>query len=60
MPIGGAGARNISPRVGHLHITLDDLPWQWADYSQSYTVILDNLPRGEHIRGLGGGLVGPG
>src|SRR5215207_1155664 len=26
----GAGALNSSPRVGHLHITVDDLPWWWA------------------------------
>jgi hypothetical protein len=48
MPIGGAAARNVSPRIGHLHITVDDLPWAWADYGQSDTVILINLPRGEH------------
>ncbi len=48
LPVGGPGARNLSPRVGHLHITLDDLPWQWADYGQSNTIILVNLPRGEH------------
>ena len=46
--VGGASARNISPRVGHLHITLDDLPWQWADYGESSTVILVGLPPGEH------------
>jgi len=34
--------------VGHLHITLDDLPWQWADYGGSNTIILVGLPRGEH------------
>ena len=32
IPVGGSAARDISSRVGHLHITLDDLPWQWADY----------------------------
>ncbi|HEY5755899.1 MAG TPA: DUF6130 family protein [Steroidobacter sp.] len=48
LPIGGPGAREVSPRVGHLHITLDDLPWQWADYGQSNTIILVNLPKGEH------------
>jgi hypothetical protein len=37
----------VSPRIGHLHIT-DDLPWQWADNGQSTTIILVNLPRGEH------------
>jgi hypothetical protein len=48
VPVGGTSARGISPRVGHLHITLDDLPWQWADYGGSNTVILVGLPRGEH------------
>jgi hypothetical protein len=48
MPIGGPAATSVSPRVGHLHITIDDLPWQWADYGQSNTIILVNLPRGEH------------
>lgn len=48
VPVGGAAARDISPRVGHLHIALDDLPWQWADYGGSNTVILVGLSRGEH------------
>ena len=48
VPVGGAAARDISPRVGHLHVTLDDLPWQWADYGGSNTVILVGLPHGEH------------
>ena len=26
----GTGALNVSPRVGHLHIHFDDLPWLWA------------------------------
>lgn len=48
MPLGGAEASKLSPRVGHLHITIDDLPWFWADYGQSNTIILGGLPRGEH------------
>ena len=48
LPIGGAAATKVSPRVGHLHITGDDLPWAWADYGQSDTIILVNLPRGDH------------
>ena len=48
LPVGGAAARDVSPRVGHLHITVDDLPWQWADYGQSNTVILVGMPRGQH------------
>src|SRR5687768_13500888 len=31
VPVFGAGARYVSPRVGHLHVTVDDLPWHWAD-----------------------------
>ena len=48
LPLGGPAARNVSPRVGHLHITVDDLPWQWADYGQSNTIILVGMPGGEH------------
>ena len=48
LPLGGAAARDVSPRVGHLHITVDDLPWQWADYGQSNTIILIAMPRGQH------------
>ncbi len=48
LPLGGEIAGKVSPRVGHLHITLDDLPWFFADYGQSSTIILGGLPRGEH------------
>jgi hypothetical protein len=48
LPVGGAAARNLLPRVGHLPITVDDLPWQWADYGNSNTIILVGMPRGEH------------
>ena len=27
VPVFGAGALNVSPRLGHLHVTVDDLPW---------------------------------
>src|SRR5215213_11740813 len=48
LPVAGPAARNLSPRVGHLHITVDDLPWLWADFGQSNTVVLARMPRGEH------------
>jgi Family of unknown function (DUF6130) len=48
LPLGGAVASKVSPRVGHLHVTVDDLPWFWADYGQSNTIILGGLPRGQH------------
>jgi hypothetical protein len=44
----GADALNVSPRVGHLHITVDDLPWRWADASDNNTVDIAGLPPGEH------------
>ena len=33
---------------GHLHITVDDLPWLWADASDLNTVDIAGLPPGEH------------
>ena len=48
LPVTGLVARTLSPRVGHLHITVDDLPWLWADFGQSNTVVLAGLPPGQH------------
>ena len=48
LPVFGAGALNQSPRVGHLHISVDDLPWLWADASDLNTVDIAGLPPGEH------------
>ena len=48
LPVAGPAARSVSPRVGHLHIPVDDLPWQCADCGQRNTIILVNLPRCEH------------
>lgn len=44
----GSGARQVSPRIGHLHITVDDLPWWWADASDNNTVDIAGLPPGPH------------
>jgi hypothetical protein len=48
VPVFGAGALQGSPRVGHLHITVDDLSWWWADASNINTVDVAGLPPGEH------------
>ena len=48
LPVFGAGAVNVSPRAGHLHISVDDLPWLWADASDLNTVDIAGLPPGEH------------
>ena len=48
LQVFGAGALNVSPRVGHLHIRVDDLPWLWADASDNNTVDIAGMPPGEH------------
>jgi hypothetical protein len=48
VPVFGEGALSVSPRVGHLHITVDDLPWWWADPSDNNTIDIAGLPVGEH------------
>jgi hypothetical protein len=47
-PIFGKGALSVSPRVGHLHIHVDDLPWWWADASDINTIDLAGMPPGPH------------
>ena len=48
VPVFGEGAVKVSPRVGHLHVTVDDLPWWWADTSDSNTIDIAGLPAGQH------------
>jgi len=47
VPVFGDAALSVSPRVGHLHVSLDDLPWVWADAS-GVPVIIQKLPPGPH------------
>ena len=46
-PVFGAGALDVSPRVGHVHVTVDNAPWRWADASGT-PIILQGLPPGPH------------
>jgi hypothetical protein len=48
VPVFGAGALEVSPRAGHVHVTVDDLPWWWADASNINTIDIANLPPGPH------------
>ena len=48
VPVFGKGALNVSPRVGHFHICVDDLPWLWADASNLNTIDLAGMPPGPH------------
>jgi hypothetical protein len=44
----GAAGLPVSPRIGHLHIIVDEGPWWWADASDNNTVDVANLPPGPH------------
>src|SRR3954451_19497171 len=41
-PVFGPAAVAISPRVGHLHVRVDDTPWVWAHLTDE-PVILNGL-----------------
>lgn len=48
LPVFGSGAVDVSPRAGHLHVTVDDLPWRWADAGDNDSVVVVGLPPGRH------------
>jgi hypothetical protein len=43
----GPAALDVSPRIGHIHVTVDDAPWRWADASGE-PLIINRLPAGPH------------
>ncbi len=47
VPVFGQNALDVTPRIGHLHITLDDAPWHWVDASGE-PIIIQYLPPGPH------------
>lgn len=47
VPVYGPAALDVSPRVGHLHVTVDDAPWHWLDASNE-PITLNGLPAGRH------------
>jgi hypothetical protein len=47
VPVFGEGALDVSPRIGHVHITVDDAGWHFVDASGE-TVILVGLEPGPH------------
>ena len=46
-PVFGPDALKITPRVGHLHVRLDDAPWGWT-YASGQPVIVNGLAPGRH------------
>ena len=47
LPVFGAAALSVSPRLGHLHYYVDDQAWPTVDTSGE-TVVLVGLPPGPH------------
>jgi hypothetical protein len=47
VPVFGPNALADSPRVGHIHVRLDDASWVWADASGN-PIILMGLAAGGH------------
>ena len=49
VPVFGKGAAaGVSPRIGHLHVHVDDVGWWWADASGINTVDIAGLSEGPH------------
>jgi len=46
-PVFGAAALAVSPRIGHVHVMVDDGPWVWAD-TGGELLIVQGLPPGPH------------
>jgi hypothetical protein len=47
VPVFGPAAVAVFPRIEHIHVTVDDAPWRWADASGE-PVIVNGLPPGPH------------
>jgi hypothetical protein len=47
VPVFGNGALSVSPRVGHLHYTVDDASWPIVDTSGE-TIVMVGLKPGPH------------
>ena len=43
----GQAALAVSPRIGHIHVTVDDAPWHWLDASGE-PLIITGLAAGPH------------
>ncbi len=47
VPVFGPGALDVSPRIGHLHVSVDDAPWHWVDASGE-PLVIQGLSPGPH------------
>jgi len=47
VPVFGPNTLAVSPRIGHIHVRVDDASWVWADAS-GLPIILQGLLPGPH------------
>lgn len=47
LPVYGEPTTKVSPRIGHLHVTVDDASWHWADASNE-AIIIVGMKQGKH------------
>lgn len=47
VPVFSPAALAVSPRIGHIHVTVDDALWHWADASGE-PLIMNGFPAGPH------------
>ncbi|MGH8338584.1 MAG: DUF6130 family protein [Gammaproteobacteria bacterium] len=47
VPVYGPNALDVSPRIGHVHLTLDDAAWHWLDAS-GQPIVIQYLSAGPH------------
>ncbi len=50
IPVFGANAVDVSPRIGHLHVTVDDWPGTWAHTSADPLIVVGLKPGAHKIR----------
>ncbi len=44
LPIYGPAALGVTPRIGHIHVTVDDAGWHWVDASGEPLIIQGLMP----------------
>ncbi|HXP96980.1 MAG TPA: DUF6130 family protein [Telmatospirillum sp.] len=47
VPVYGEAALQVTPRIGHLHVTVDDGPWHWL-HASAEPIVIQGLPTGPH------------
>jgi hypothetical protein len=50
VPVFGAKALQVTPRVGHLHVRVDDAAWVWAEASGNPIIVMGLAPGPHKVR----------